>query len=121
MLISFLGIWSCATAMWWPILLNTFVHIVMYFYYTLVILGQKVSWKNHLTLLQLTQFALDLALFAYWIFYNVFYLFPVGKQCSGDFYFGCFACFVVFSFLILFSRLYLKNLAKDAKNAKKKE
>jgi fatty acid elongase 3 len=110
--------------MWVPILLNTFVHIVMYYYYLLVIFGYKPWWKMHLTDLQLVQFVLgkliihilDLIFFYFWL--KEYYLkIQIGKSCSGNFEFGILACFVIFTFLILFTRLRMKNarLEKELK------
>ncbi|XP_046663130.1 elongation of very long chain fatty acids protein 4-like [Homalodisca vitripennis] len=52
-----------------PIILNNFVHIVMYSYYFLACFGPQVQkflwWKRYLTKLQLAQFGLVIAYLAY--------------------------------------------------------
>ncbi|BFF99493.1 elongation of very long chain fatty acids protein 4 [Drosophila madeirensis] len=48
-----------------PAMMNSFVHIIMYGYYALSVLGPRIQpylwWKRHLTALQLVQFAIGLA------------------------------------------------------------
>ena len=38
-------------------LLNSWIHVMMYGYYTLALLGVKCPWKKYLTMAQLAQFA----------------------------------------------------------------
>jgi hypothetical protein len=64
--------------MWVPILLNTFVHIVMYYYYLLVIFGYKPWWKMHLTDLQLVQFVLGKLIIHILIRLDIFLLLAQG-------------------------------------------
>uniref|UniRef100_T1JHG2 Elongation of very long chain fatty acids protein n=1 Tax=Strigamia maritima TaxID=126957 RepID=T1JHG2_STRMM len=87
-------------------MLNTFVHVVMYTYYTLAALGPQMQkylwWKRYITLMQMTQFIVGLIHmfliltcdfdFPKVIFYSIF---PQG-----------------FLFLILFGNFYLKTYTK---------
>lgn len=120
MLVAFLGLWSCSTAMWIPILLNTLVHVIMYYYYILVCLGQKVWWKNFLTDFQLFQFVVDIVSFKFWLYIYYFEMMPIGKKCSGDFNFGLIADFVLITFFFLFLRLRIQNSRRQNTDQKEK-
>lgn len=45
-----------APAAWIFVLFNSFIHTIMYFYYTLTCLGYRPTWKRILTTMQITQF-----------------------------------------------------------------
>ena len=57
---SILGLWTmCITripGMWIFTFLNSFIHTLMYYYFTLTCLGYRPTWKRHLTTMQITQF-----------------------------------------------------------------
>lgn len=57
---SILGMWfmtiTHAPAGWIFVLFNSFIHTVMYFYYTLTCFGYRPAWKKLLTSMQITQF-----------------------------------------------------------------
>lgn len=45
-----------APAAWIFVLFNSFIHTIMYFYYTLTCLGYRPTWKRILTTMQIIQF-----------------------------------------------------------------
>jgi hypothetical protein len=45
-----------APAGWIFVLLNSFIHTIMYLYYTLTCLGYRPTWKKYLTRMQIIQF-----------------------------------------------------------------
>lgn len=57
---SILSLWTmCVTripGMWIFTFLNSFIHTLMYYYFTLTCLGYRPKWKRHLTTMQITQF-----------------------------------------------------------------
>lgn len=57
---SIVGMWVMTTthapAGWIFVLFNSFIHTLMYFYYTLTCLGYRPTWKKILTTMQIIQF-----------------------------------------------------------------
>lgn len=57
---SILSLWTMCVSripgMWIFTFLNSFIHTLMYYYFTLTCLGYRPKWKRHLTTLQITQF-----------------------------------------------------------------
>jgi len=49
---------------WIGLLFNTFVHVVMYYYFSRTAIGVSVWWKNYITALQIVQFVSSLVAFA---------------------------------------------------------
>ncbi|KAJ9601425.1 hypothetical protein L9F63_000449, partial [Diploptera punctata] len=90
-------------------LLNTFVHIIMYFYYMLSAMGPKyqkyIWWKKYLTTLQMVQFVL---IFAHQ-FQIVFY-----KDCNYPRGFMVWIGLHGVMFLFLFSDFYKNSYIKSS-------
>lgn len=59
---SILSMWLQSAAQlafgWIFVLFNSFIHTIMYFYYTLTCLGYQPSWKRWLTRMQIAQFCI---------------------------------------------------------------
>ncbi|KAI9179531.1 Fatty acyl-CoA elongase/Polyunsaturated fatty acid specific elongation enzyme [Blastocladiella emersonii ATCC 22665] len=123
------------TVQWVPILLNLFVHVVMYYYYALSALKIRVWWKQYITTLQITQFVLDLAAIYYAAYYATYFHWrplvptPVAdalglpleatKQCTGSLTAAYFGCALLTSYLLLFIRFFIKTyITKPAAAAK---
>jgi len=96
-------------------LLNSFVHVVMYSYYTLSAFGPKIQkylwWKKYITQLQLFQFAL------FGLYGTLVKIFHVG--------YPPFAFWLAFSqpplFFYMFYEFYLRSYRKKVSNTHKNE
>jgi len=98
---------------WIVILLNLFVHTVMYFYYAMAALKIKMPWKRIVTIMQIVQFILDLAAcYTAWAVHNFY-----GK-CFGTNRAGIVGCFILTSYLYLFVDFYQVTYNKKKKNKK---
>merc|ERR1712154_491675 len=74
---------------WVVILLNLFVHTLMYFYYAMAALKIKMPWKKSVTIAQIVQFVLDVfAIYTAWSIHNFY-----GK-CFGTNRAGIVGCFI---------------------------
>nr|XP_032290762.1 elongation of very long chain fatty acids protein 4 isoform X1 [Drosophila virilis] len=95
-----------------PALMNSFVHIIMYGYYSLSALGPRLYpylwWKRYLTVLQLLQFALGLAWGAQALVYRCEY--QPWLSFTGVAY--------MISFLFLFGRFYAQKYTKSIKECR---
>ena len=101
------------------VILNSMIHVVMYTYYLLTVLGQKVWWKKYMTTAQIVQF---LILFAYVSI--CLYLSHTRADACGDrahlitlwgFY------LVDISFVVLFSLFFLSTYKPKAADSKKSD
>jgi hypothetical protein len=100
------------------IIMNLIVHSVMYFYYSLTALGHRVWWKKYITMVQITQFVVDLG--ANGIGIAVYYSRGTGAgQCSGDIWAWWFGQGVLGSFLVLFIHLYVTKIRPQAARAQR--
>lgn len=92
-------------------LLNTFVHIVMYFYYMMSAMGPQYQkylwWKQHLTTLQMVQFVGIMVHAFQLIFYD---------DCDFPWQFAYYIGAHALLFFALFSQFYLKNYSKKTRN-----
>ncbi|XP_070492897.1 very long chain fatty acid elongase 4-like [Chironomus tepperi] len=91
------------------LILNSFVHVVMYTYYGLSAFGNRVKkylwWKKYLTAIQIIQFLIALYIATSNIIYGCNY--PFGLKCLGVLY--------AVSYLVLFGNFYRKSYQKKLK------
>lgn len=97
---------------WLIVIMNLFVHIVMYAFYALHTLGYQVWWKRYLTMLQIVQFVIGVC--AAVPIYVVSQLakigiLPTSLQCHGDTVSQTFGLFIILSYLALFLQFYEKR------------
>merc|ERR1719361_945868 len=105
---------DCTGVQWVVISLNLLVHPVMYFYYAMAALKIKVPWKRMVTVLQISQFVIDL-----FACYYAWFEHYIHGTCFGTFRAGCVGCFVLTSYLYLFIDFYNEIYSK--KKLKKKQ
>ena len=55
---------------WAGVLVNSFVHVIMYYFYWLGVRGVRVSWKSRITQLQIVQFLCSFAVYAWYVQYH---------------------------------------------------
>jgi hypothetical protein len=114
--ITFYLVWICldhyAPFGWVLEITNSFIHIWMYLYYGLTVMGFRPTWKSTLTVMQIIQFILDIVGLSIWPYYT----FVQGKPCDGSVHSYSVVVFVLISFLSLFIQFYLQRY----KTAKKK-
>jgi hypothetical protein len=99
---------------WVVILLNLFVHTVMYFYYGMAALRVNIPWKKLVTLMQISQFIADL--------FGGYYIWASSTlrgQCFSTYRAGLVGCFIVTSYLYLFIDFYETTYHPKARPRKK--
>eukprot|EP01114_Cavostelium_apophysatum_P019906 TRINITY_DN653_c0_g1_i1.p1 TRINITY_DN653_c0_g1~~TRINITY_DN653_c0_g1_i1.p1 ORF type:complete len:295 (+),score=60.71 TRINITY_DN653_c0_g1_i1:151-1035(+) len=104
-------------ALWTSSFWNSFVHIIMYYYYSVSTLGYSPWWKKYLTGLQIYQFVSGV-LYTWVFFFYYFQDIKITNEypfvtfrpgCTGELWavVGMFA--VNCSFLVLFSQFYVQS------------
>jgi fatty acid elongase 3 len=97
------------------ITMNLMVHVVMYFYYSLTALGHRVWWKKYITMVQITQFVVDIV--GNGLGMAVYYYRGGNGTCAGSMLAWWFGQFVLASFLVLFIHLYVTKIQPQARAA----
>ena len=126
-----------ATIQWIPVVINLFVHVIMYYYYALSSVSSKpIWWKKYLTTLQITQFVIDMfaVYFGLWIVASTtsdslfvyvrsfsaldrfWYVSP--DECYATPTAAYFGCFILTSYLVLFIQFFYKTYKKPEDAAK---
>lgn len=105
---------------WVPIVINLWVHVLMYYYYAMSALRIRVWWKKYLTKLQIVQFVLDVTIvgYAYAIFIKANF---DPNACYGTSRGAIIGLSILFSYLILFIRFYVSTYIMKPKLAAKKQ
>jgi len=99
---------------WFVILLNLYVHTVMYFYYAMATLRVRMPWKKMVTIGQIVQFVLDL-----FGCYTAWFLHDYYGRCFGT-HRGVVGCFILTSYLYLFIDFYEETYSKKKRLKQKK-
>ena len=82
---------------WFPIMLNSAIHFVMYFYYLSATFGIRPRWGQRLTEFQMIQFVTMMVHGGFMIYWNCAYPQVVAKQYVG----------YIFLMLLLFANFYV--------------
>eukprot|EP01119_Soliformovum_irregulare_P002591 TRINITY_DN12839_c0_g1_i1.p1 TRINITY_DN12839_c0_g1~~TRINITY_DN12839_c0_g1_i1.p1 ORF type:complete len:307 (-),score=47.61 TRINITY_DN12839_c0_g1_i1:239-1159(-) len=123
------GKWTMA--LWTSCFWNSFVHVIMYYYYFISTFGYNPWWKRYLTIIQIYQFVSGVV---YTYFYFLYYLKDItflddGDRVSLSFTRGCtgdpWAIIFMFgvnnSFLFLFTKWYVDNYSQSSQRSHNKK
>lgn len=96
---------------WVPIVINLWVHVFMYYYYSCSALKIRIWWKKYLTSLQISQFVIDVSVvsYAYYVFIKAGF---DENTCYGTTRGAVFGLAILFSYLALFIRFYVSTYVK---------
>ena len=130
---------------WVPITLNLTVHVLMYWYYFQSARGIRISWKEWITRLQITQFVIDLGMFldpvmlcfcsplqytrrlltistgfvyfaSYTYFTSTYFNWmPNAGKCAGEEFAAFSGMGIISSYLVLFISFYFATYKKEGK------
>ncbi|WCJ18265.1 GNS1/SUR4 membrane protein family [Euphorbia peplus] len=89
------------------LMINSLVHVIMYFYYFLCTVGLRPRWKKFVTDCQIWQFFSSFATMA-----CIFYYHFTGNGCSGILGW-CFDAVYIASLLVMFLDFHSKNYSKE--------
>jgi fatty acid elongase 3 len=92
---------------WLANILNSLVHVPMYYYYAMAILKVDVWWKKYITMMQIIQFVLVLTLHTTSFLWHYLYT----KNCNSfdDTWGNQFGITVIASYLVLFIHFYAQT------------
>lgn len=96
---------------WVPIVINLWVHVLMYYYYAMSALRIRIWWKKYLTTLQIVQFIIDVSAVGY--AYTSFILSGFDSNvCYGTTRGALVGLGILTSYLLLFIRFYIQTYKK---------
>ena len=105
---------------WVPIVINLWVHVIMYYYYALSALKIRVWWKKYLTTLQISQFIVDVVIIGYG--YATFIMAGFDENvCYGTQTGALVGLAVLTSYLILFLQFYYRTYNNKSTPVAKKQ
>lgn len=91
----------------------------MYWYYFQSARGIKIWWKQYITVMQISQFVIDLGFvyFASWDYFTSTYApwLPHVGTCAGEEFAALSGCAILSSYLVLFISFYLATYKKGGK------
>lgn len=116
MLLCYTQLVGKTSVQWVPIIINLFVHVLMYYYFAIAAQKRTVWWKKYLTSLQITQFLIDLGciyfcMITYWAHHDYWFA-PKWMDfgdCNGHHFAAYFGAGLLSSYLFLFIDLYIKT------------
>lgn len=94
---------------WLVVTINLFVHVAMYAYYALQTLGYNVWWKRYITVLQIAQFVVVVAVCGAGFLITPMTavgMLPMENRCHGDVASQTFGMAILVSYLFLFIQFY---------------
>jgi fatty acid elongase 3 len=96
-------------APWWCSFVNSCIHTLMYYYYTVTVLGVSPWWKKWLTSLQILQFISGCVMVGIHLYHHYFL-----TGCTSNPYTALASLTVNLSFLALFSAFYRDSYGRKA-------
>lgn len=121
-LLCYLQLLGETAVSWVPITLNLTVHVVMYWYYFQSARGIRIWWKKYITILQISQFVIDLG-FVYfasytYLTYRYYPWMPTAGHCAGKEYAAFAGMGILSSYLVLFIIFYISTYKKPQSKSK---
>jgi len=122
--VTMLLVWLCLECaipiQWSAQILNTLVHVFMYYYYSMATLKIRVWWKRHITQMQIFQFLLSLVLHGAAFYWH--YMWHGNCASFRDTWGNQIGMAIINSYLLLFLNFYAVNYpTKNEKEKEKKE
>jgi len=126
MVLCFTQLWGTTTVQWVPIILNVFVHVVMYYYYFLSAIDVKnIWWKQHVTTIQIVQFIIDIVVCYYCLLtrysHDYHWDFIPSHYCHGDVTAAWYGCLLLTSYLYLFIEFFYNTYVNPKKKDQRKK
>ncbi|KYQ90138.1 steroid isomerase [Tieghemostelium lacteum] len=91
---------------WWCTFVNSFIHVIMYYYYLQTTLGNQCWFKKYITTSQIVQFLTGTVVVTYWLIIRKSY------NCQGGLIPGVVSNLINTSFILLFSKFYIDSYLK---------
>lgn len=112
--VAYLGLYDNASYCWIAVAQNSFVHVLMYYYYCVRGFGINPWWKRYLTVMQMIQFWINMAGLV--AFAALRY---AGVLCAGTWFSWAASFTINLSFYLLFQLFYNETYTAAAADKKK--